>query len=166
MVLVSREDPGLGLHRFRLTGELTELRGPDLRFSASETRQLLADAGIELSPAGVARLHDRSEGWAAGLRLAAISLAEHPDPERFAAEFSGTERTVARYLMAEVLERQPIAGLKVAGEGFALARDGSVVTGLARPGALAVLHSLRYPWNGRARDPFVLLALRVLRRRS
>ena len=52
-------------------------------------------------------LHERTEGWAAGLRLAALSLAGHPDPERFAAEFSGTERTVAEYLLAEVLERQP-----------------------------------------------------------
>ena len=52
-------------------------------------------------------LYGRTEGWAAGLRLAALSLAGHPDPERFAAEFGGSERTVAEYLMAEVLERQP-----------------------------------------------------------
>ena len=55
----------------------------------------------------MALLHERTEGWAAGLRLAAISLAAHPDPERFVAEFSGSERTVAGYLLAEVLERQP-----------------------------------------------------------
>ena len=55
----------------------------------------------------MALLHERTEGWAAGLRLAAISLAGHPDPERFVAEFSGSERTVAGYLLAEVLERQP-----------------------------------------------------------
>ncbi len=64
-------------------------------------------AGITLSDDGVALLHERTEGWAAGLRLAAISLAGHPDPERFVAEFSGSERTVAGYLLAEVLERQP-----------------------------------------------------------
>ena len=52
-------------------------------------------------------LHERTEGWAAGLRLAALSLAGHPDPDRFAAEFSGSERTVAEYLLAEVLDRQP-----------------------------------------------------------
>ena len=52
---------------------------------------------------------ERTEGWAAGLRLAALSLAGHPDPERFAAEFSGSERTVAEYLLAEVLDRQPEA---------------------------------------------------------
>ena len=55
----------------------------------------------------MALLHERTEGWAAGLRLAAISLAGHPDPERFVREFSGSERTVAGYLLAEVLERQP-----------------------------------------------------------
>jgi cell division septal protein FtsQ len=62
----------------------------------------------------------------------------------------------------EVAERHPIAWLDVAGQGFALAADGGVVTGLARAGPLAVLHSARYPWNGHSRDPFVLLALRVL----
>ncbi len=107
VVLATRADPALGLHRLRLTGRLHELRGADLRFSLGEARQLLEAAGIELSEAGVALLHERTEGWAAGLRLAAISLAEHPDPERFVAEFSGSERTVAGYLLAEVLGRQP-----------------------------------------------------------
>jgi len=106
-VLVAREDPRLGLHRLRLAGALTELRNPDLRFSLAETRELLAASGIELSDAGVALLHERSEGWAAGLRLAVISMAQHPDPERFVREFSGSERTVAGYLLAEVLGRQP-----------------------------------------------------------
>ena len=107
VVLVTRAAPGLGLHRLRLAGALTELRGSALRFSQQETRELLEEAGIALSDASVALLHDRTEGWAAGLRLAAISLAEHPDPERFVSEFSGSERTVAGYLLAEVLERQP-----------------------------------------------------------
>lgn len=106
VVLVTREDPGLGLHRLRLTGELTELRGADLRFSVQETRALLCASGITLSDAGVASLCERTEGWPAGLRLAAISLTGHPDPERFVSEFSGSERTVARYLLAEVMERQ------------------------------------------------------------
>jgi LuxR family transcriptional regulator, maltose regulon positive regulatory protein len=107
VVLATREDPRLGLHRLRLAGELTELRGSDLSFSVAETRELLAASGIELSDAGVASLHERTEGWAAGLRLAAISLGQHPEPERFVREFSGSERTVAGYLLAEVLERQP-----------------------------------------------------------
>ena len=107
VVLATREDPALGLHRLRLAGELTELRGPDLRFSFDETRALLSASGIDLSNTGVASLHERTEGWPAGLRLAAISLATSLDPERFVSEFSGSERTVAGYLLAEVLERQP-----------------------------------------------------------
>ena len=107
VVLVTREDPRLGLHRLRLAGALTEIRGDDLRFSLDETRQLLTAEGIALSDTGIALLHERTEGWAAGLRLAVLSLARQGDPERFVREFSGSERTVAGYLMAEVLERQP-----------------------------------------------------------
>ncbi len=107
ILLATREEPALGLHRLRLSGELTELRGPDLRFSLDETRALFRAGGITLSDQALASLHERTEGWAAGLRLAAISLAAHPDPERFVSEFSGSERTVAGYLLAEVLERQP-----------------------------------------------------------
>jgi LuxR family transcriptional regulator, maltose regulon positive regulatory protein len=107
VVLATRQDPRLALHRLRLAGQLTELRAPDLRFSPEETKAVLRAAGITLSDGGVALLYERTEGWAAGLRLAAISLAQHPDPERFVTEFSGSERTVAGYLLAEVLERQP-----------------------------------------------------------
>src|SRR5690349_749368 len=105
-VLATRHDLRLGLHRLRLEGELTELRAADLRFTVAEARELLAAAGVELPGTALGMLHERAEGWAAGLRLAALSLAGHPDPERFAAEFSGSERTVAEYLLAEVLERQ------------------------------------------------------------
>jgi LuxR family maltose regulon positive regulatory protein len=106
-VLVTRHDLRLGLHRLRLAGELTEIRASDLRFSLADARALLDAAGVPLPDSALAVLYDRTEGWAAGLRLAALSLAGHPDPERFAAEFGGSERTVADYLMAEVLERQP-----------------------------------------------------------
>lgn len=106
VVLTTREDPRLGLHRLRLSGQLTELRAPDLRFSLQETVELLQAEGVTLSDEAAARLYERTEGWAAGLRLAVISLAHHPDPERFVTEFSGTERNVAAYLLAEVLERQ------------------------------------------------------------
>ena len=105
-VLATRRDLRLGLHRLRLAGELTEIRADDLRFTPDEARALLAAAGVDLSGPALARLYDRTEGWAAGLRLAALSLSGHPDPERFATEFSGSERTVAEYLLAEVLERQ------------------------------------------------------------
>jgi LuxR family transcriptional regulator, maltose regulon positive regulatory protein len=106
-ILATRRDLRLELHRLRLGGELAELRGAELRFTERETRELLDASGIALSDAGVALLHQRTEGWAAGLRLAAISLAGHPDPERFVAEFSGSDRTVAEYLLAELLDRQP-----------------------------------------------------------
>ena len=106
-MLTTRHDVRLGLHQLRLADELAEIRAADLRFSERETRELLDASGIALSEAGAALLHQRTEGWAAGLRLAAISLAGHPDPERFVAEFSGSERTVAEYLLAEMLDRQP-----------------------------------------------------------
>jgi LuxR family transcriptional regulator, maltose regulon positive regulatory protein len=106
-VLTTRHDLRLRLHQLRLAGELAEIRGADLRFTERETRELLGTAGIALSEAGVGLLHQRTEGWAAGLRLAVISLADHPDPERFVAEFSGSDRTVAEYLLAEMLDRQP-----------------------------------------------------------
>jgi LuxR family maltose regulon positive regulatory protein len=106
-IVSTRHDVRLGLHQLRLAGELAEVRGADLRFSECETRELLDASGIMLSEAGVALLYQRTEGWAAGLRLAAISLAGHPDPERFVTEFSGSDRTVAEYLLAEMLDRQP-----------------------------------------------------------
>jgi LuxR family maltose regulon positive regulatory protein len=106
-MLTTRHDLRLRLHQLRLAGELAEIRAADLRFSERETRMLLDASGIALSDAGAALLHQRTEGWAAGLRLAALSLAGHPDPERFVAEFSGSDRTVAEYLIAEMLERQP-----------------------------------------------------------
>jgi LuxR family transcriptional regulator, maltose regulon positive regulatory protein len=105
-VLATRHDLRLGLHRLRLESELTEIRADDLRFSPAEARELLAAAGVRLTDPALALLVERTEGWAAGLRLAALSLAGHPDPDRFAAEFSGNERTVAEYLLAEVLDRQ------------------------------------------------------------
>jgi len=107
VILTTRHDLRLGLHQLRLAGELAEIRAADLRFTERETRELLAASGIALSAAGAALLYQRTEGWAAGLRLAAISLAGHPDPERFVTEFSGSDRTVAEYLLAEMLERQP-----------------------------------------------------------
>ena len=107
LVLASREEPRLGLHRLRLAGRLTEIRDPDLCFSLEEARELLEASGIELPEEALVLLHERTEGWVAGLRLAVISLARHPDPERFVSEFSGSERTVAGYLMAEVLDGQP-----------------------------------------------------------
>jgi LuxR family maltose regulon positive regulatory protein len=107
VVLSSRRDPPIRLHHLRLADEIAEIRAGDLRFTERETRELLAASGITLSDAGAAALYQRTEGWAAGLRLAVISLSGHPDPERFVAEFSGGDRAVGEYLLAEMLERQP-----------------------------------------------------------
>ena len=106
-MLTTRHDLPLRLHQLRLAGEIAEIRAADLRFTERETREFLDASGIALAEGGAALLHQRTEGWAAGLRLAAISLAGHPDPERFVAEFSGSDRTVAEYLIAEMLDRQP-----------------------------------------------------------
>src|SRR5580693_507513 len=106
-IVATRRDLPLRLHRLRLAGDLAEIRAAELRFTADETRRLLASAGISVAGHVAAVLHQRTEGWAAGLRLAVLSMARHPDPERFVAEFSGSDRTVAEYLMAEMLERQP-----------------------------------------------------------
>jgi len=105
--VASRHDPKLGLHRMRLAGELTEIRAADLEFSPDEAAELIAAAGVTLTTEDLARLHERTEGWAAGLRLAAMSLSRHDAPDRFVAEFSGSERTIADYLVGEVLASQP-----------------------------------------------------------
>jgi LuxR family maltose regulon positive regulatory protein len=107
VVLSSRRDPPIRLHKLRLTDEVAEIRAVDLRFTEREARELLAGSRISLSDGAVAALYERTEGWAAGLRLAVISLTGHADPERFVAEFSGTDRAIGEYLMAEMLERQP-----------------------------------------------------------
>ena len=159
-VLASRHDLPLGLHRLRLEGELTELRAASLRFSRDEARALLEASGVRLSESALALLHQRTEGWAAGLRLAALSLTEHPDPERFAAEFCGDERTVAEYLLAEVLERQseevrrllsrtsvlervsgPLADLLTGGSG-----GERILQELERAGAFVVALDARRSW--------------------
>ena len=106
-VLLTRRDLRLGLHRLRLEGELTEIRGEELRFSVRESRALFEAAGVRLSDGALESLVATTEGWAAGLRLAALSMDRDPDPEQFAVRFSGRERAVAEYLLAEVLERQP-----------------------------------------------------------
>ena len=143
-VLATRRDLQLRLHQLRLAGELAEIRGEDLRFTERETRELLDASGITLSEAGAALLHQRTEGWAAGLRLAAISLAGHPDPERFVAEFSGSERTVAEYLVAEMLERQPADVQELLLRTSLLDRvDGELADLLTgRPGSERILLSL------------------------
>jgi LuxR family maltose regulon positive regulatory protein len=107
VVLASRRDLRLGAHQLRLVGEVAEIRGKDLEFTEAETRELLTRSGIALSQGALRTLQQRTEGWAAGLRLAVLSLSVDPNPEAFVAQFSGSNRVVADYLIAEMLERQP-----------------------------------------------------------
>lgn len=107
LVIGSRTDPALPLHRWRLSGELAEVRVADLAFSTAESAALLAAHGVTLPAADVTELHARTEGWPAGLRLAALSLRDHPDPARFVGEFGGDHPGVADYLTGEVLAPLP-----------------------------------------------------------
>ncbi|HEV3464428.1 MAG TPA: AAA family ATPase, partial [Actinomycetota bacterium] len=108
LVLASRADPPLPLARLRASGQLTELRQADLRFTAEEAAALLLEAtGRELPADALAALEARTEGWVAGLQLAALSLEGHADPAGFVATFSGSHRYVLDYLTEQVLARQP-----------------------------------------------------------
>jgi LuxR family maltose regulon positive regulatory protein len=107
LVIATRTDPPLPLPRWRLTGELTELRAPELAFLRCETAELLERHDLLPTDADVRALHARTEGWAAALRLAALSLRGHPEPARFVAEFGGDDRQVADYLAGEILGDQP-----------------------------------------------------------
>jgi LuxR family maltose regulon positive regulatory protein len=107
LVAATRVDPPLRLGRLRLAGELTEIRERELAFTEAEAQALLQAVGIELAPAEVGLLWRRTEGWAAGLRMAALTLRGHPDAARFLAEFAGDDAVMADYLLAEVLAQQP-----------------------------------------------------------
>lgn len=108
VVIATREDPRLPLSRLRAGGHLTELRAADLRFTVVEATGFLNQAmGLDLSPENVAALDARTEGWIAGLQLAAISLKGRRDAEAFIASFSGSHHFVMDYLLEEVLRRQP-----------------------------------------------------------
>ena len=106
-VLASRADPPLALARLRARGQLTELRDAELRFTAGEAADVLREtSGAELPDAAVTALVTRTEGWAAGLQLAALSLRGQADVAEFVAAFTGSHRYVLDYLAEEVLERQ------------------------------------------------------------
>ena len=108
LAIASRADPPLPLARLRARGQLTELRAADLRFVPEEAARFLRDAmGLDLSPAHVESLERRTEGWIAGLQLAALSMRDGEDPSGFIEAFTGTNRHVLDYLADEVLERQP-----------------------------------------------------------
>ena len=109
LLVAARMDPPLPLHRHRLAGELTEIRAADLAFTVAEAGELMARHGCTLTADSIECLTRRTEGWAAGLRLAAISMGTHPDPDQFVKELITDDSTLTGYLAAEVLNPQPPA---------------------------------------------------------
>ena len=108
LVIATREDPHLPLARLRARGQLTELRASDLRFTLSEAAEFLNSVmGLGLSAEDIAALESRTEGWIAGLQLAALSMRGREDVAGFIRAFTGSHRFVLDYLVEEVLQRQP-----------------------------------------------------------
>lgn len=146
LVLITRQDPPLPLPRLRVRGQIVELRERDLRFTAEEATAFLNQTmGLQLHPEWVAALENRTEGWIAGLQLAALALQQlSQDKEKFIVTFTGDDRYIMEYLMAEVLERQPPEVRQFLRQTSML--DGltaplcDVVTG--RPGSQALLEQL------------------------
>ncbi len=144
LVLASRVDPPLRLHRLRISGELCELRDHDLHFSLAESGSLLANFGVEIGAAELALLHHRSEGWAAALQMAALSLRGTTDPVRAARALEVRSHTIVEYFVSEVLDQQPpefvwfMLDTSVLGE---LTADACAAV-TARPDTAALLHSM------------------------
>jgi len=108
LVLITRVDPPLPLARLRGTGDMVEIRAAELAFGSGQAAELVAlAAGVELSGPDLSELVDRTEGWPAGLHLAALSLRGHPSPGDFIRQFSGDSRFVLDFLAEEVFSRQP-----------------------------------------------------------
>jgi LuxR family maltose regulon positive regulatory protein len=108
LAISTRSDPPLPLSRLRARGQLVEIRGRDLRFNVTEAGAFLIDvAGLDLEPDEVARLHERTEGWAAGLQLAGLSLRGREDHRQFIDSFAGDDQHIVEYLGFEVLDNEP-----------------------------------------------------------
>ncbi|MET8076408.1 LuxR C-terminal-related transcriptional regulator [Streptomyces sp. NPDC005303] len=107
LVLVTRNEPMFSLHRYRAAGTLTEIRDAELALDPEEAAALLELHGLSLPADAVRALVERTRGWAAGLRLCALAAQESPDPETYLKEFEADHSTVADFLLAEVLRRQP-----------------------------------------------------------
>ena len=105
-MVTTRRDPPWPLDPLRLAGMISEVRAAELAFRADETAALLSQLGIDLDDAHVGRLVERTEGWAAGLRLAAVKLQGGANPAGFVDAFSGDDHAVAAYLLTEVIDRQ------------------------------------------------------------
>jgi LuxR family transcriptional regulator, maltose regulon positive regulatory protein len=160
VVIATRADPPLRLGRLRVQDQLTEIREPSLALTLEETGQMLAAADVSLPEPQLRRLWDHTEGWAGALRLAALSLRDHPDPGRFVDDFAGDDRAISDYLMSEVMSllspddrtfvlRTSIAGLLNGDLANALT-DGTDghrrLAELARAGALLAPLDRRGEW--------------------
>ena len=108
LLLASRSDPPLRLHRLRMAGQLCELRNRDLYFTLAESHDLLANFGVKVGASDLAQLHKRSEGWPAVLQMAALSLRGTADPGRVARALEIRGPALAEYFIAEVLDQQPL----------------------------------------------------------
>ena len=144
LVLATRVDPPLRLHRLRMSGQLCELRDRDLYFSLRECQDLLTNFGVDVAAGDLALLHRRSEGWAAALQMAALSLRATTDPVRAVRALDVRSQAIADYFVAEVLEQQPP-------EAAQFMLDSSVLSELtadacaavtAAPNAAALLRSI------------------------
>jgi LuxR family maltose regulon positive regulatory protein len=166
LVLATRRDPAVALHRLRLAGRLREIRAADLALDREETRRLLAHHGVVLTEAELSVLVERTEGWAAGVRMAALTLAEAEDGPAIVQQFAGDDHAVADYLAAEILVRlgdrerrvlrlcavpeqlTPDLAVAITGEDAAagvleqLYRDNVLVHRLAQPGGWYRMHTL------------------------
>ena len=146
LVIATREDPQLPLARLRARGQLTELRAADLRFTPAEAAEFLNQVmGLNLSAEDIAALETRTEGWIAGLQLAALSMQGHQDATSFIKSFTGSHHFVLDYLVEEVLQQQPESV-----QTFLLRT--SILDRLCGPLCDAVLLDLRLlpgkkPWN-------------------
>ncbi|MGW3204386.1 LuxR C-terminal-related transcriptional regulator [Streptomyces sp. NPDC001135] len=107
LVLVTRTEPLLPLHRYRAAGAITEIRNAELAFTRDEAAALLALHGLRLPAGDMDALVERTRGWAAGLRLCALAAQAEPDPGTYLKEFEADRTTIADFLLAEVLKRQP-----------------------------------------------------------
>ncbi|MER6570995.1 LuxR C-terminal-related transcriptional regulator [Streptomyces sp. NPDC001093] len=107
LVVVTRTEPLLPLHRYRAAGAMTEIRGAELAFTVEEAAALLELHGLRLPTAAVRALVERTGGWAAGLRLCALAARQSPDPAAYLRDFEAGRSTIADFLLTEVLKRQP-----------------------------------------------------------
>ena len=160
LIAAARTDLPPALHRLRLAGELTEIGPDELAFTTDEVADLLVAHGVPLPAVAVAALRDRTGGWPAGLRFAALAARGQSDPQRWAARFGGDHPDVAAYLRAEVLAQLPTPArelLRRCAVGPAVRADladaltgrtdaGPLLAGLARDGGFLHRDDSDPPW--------------------